>query len=118
METVRNFSDVYYEMEREEREEYLMGLAQLKVSGMTYKAIGGLTGFSTTALSKHLKKYEHKYKELCRVNFECLEESLTKVDPDYVYITDKRTIAQQMCALLMGGQEVIDTLEQLAGVQK
>lgn len=113
METVRNFSDIYYEMEYEERERYLLELAQLKVCGMTYKAIGGLTGFSPSVLGKHLKKYEKLYKDLCQVNFECLEESLTRVDPDYAYMTDKRTVFQEMCALMMGGQEVIETLKQL-----
>ena len=58
MGTVRNFSDIYCEMEYDERQEYLMGLAQMKVNGMTYKAIGGLTGFSPAVLGKHLKKYE------------------------------------------------------------
>lgn len=113
METVRKISDLYYEMGTDERHEYLMGLAQMKLSGMTYKAIGGLTGYSASDLGKHLCDYISEYRKICRTNFERLEKSLNNDDQDYKYIVDPRTVHQQMCALVMGGQEVIETLKQL-----
>lgn len=118
METAKSVSDLYYEMASEDRHQYLMGLAQLKVHGMTYKAIGGLTGFSQHSLAKHLKQYEYLYKDMCHKNYDRLEQSLKQVDPDYAYMTDPRTVQQQMCALLMGGDEIKSTLEQLTGVNK
>ena len=118
MENVRDFSDLYYELTPEERHRYLMGLAQLKVGGMTYKAIGGLTNLSPSALGKHLKAYEREYKKLISDNQDRLHQSLVRVDPDYDYMVDQRTVHQQMCALLMGGDEIKSTLEQLTGVNK
>lgn len=118
METAKSVTDLYYEMPSEDRHQYLMGLAQLKVHGMTYKAIGGLTGFSQQSLAKYLKQYERMYKDKCHENYDRLERSLKYVDPDYAYMTDPRTVHQQMCALLMGGDEIISTLEQLTGVNK
>jgi hypothetical protein len=118
METAKSLSDLYYTMPPEELTKYLRGLAQLKVGGMTYKALAGLTGYSQQALAKHLKHYEYEYKEMCHKNYMRVAQCLMRDDPDYAYITDPRTVQQQMCALLMGGDEIKSTLEQLTGVNK
>jgi hypothetical protein len=118
MGNARSFSDLYYEMNSEDLHQYLMGLAQLKVHGMTYKAIGGLTDIRPASLVTPLKKYERLYKDICCANLDNLEKSLVRVDPDYDYMVDQRTVHQQMCALLMGGDEIKSTLEQLTGVNK
>ena len=85
---------------------------------MTYTRMEGFLGFPATQISKYVKPYLAKYRELVANNFAKLEQSLKYVDPDYAYMTDPRTVHQQMCALLMGGDEIISTLEQLTGVNK
>jgi hypothetical protein len=107
-----------WQMPHGQREEYLMGLAQLKIEGMTYTRMEGFLGFPASQISKHVKPYLSKYRELVANNIAKLEQSLKQVDPDYAYITDPRTVHQQMCALLMGGDEIKSTLEQLTGVNK
>jgi hypothetical protein len=106
-----------WQMPHDQREEYLMGLAKLKLEGMPYTRMEGFLGFPASQISRHVKPYLATYREFVNDNFAKLEQSLRQVDPDYEYMVDQRTIQQQMCALLMGGQEIIDTLEQLAGVQ-
>lgn len=107
------------EIEREAREhdEMMMGLAKLRYAGMTYKKLSNLVdNVSMQRLSHHLKPYEDRYKRLCEKNLLKLEESLTRDDPDYAYMTDPRTEAQQNFALLMGGAEIKATLEQLGSI--
>ena len=117
METADFWSHLW-RMTRDQREEYLMGLAQLKLEGMTYTRMEGFLGFPAAQISKHVKPYLGKYRELVEDNFAKLDQSLKQVDPDYAYMTDPRTVQQQMCALLMGGDEIKSTLEQLSGVNK
>ena len=101
-------------MPHDKREEYLMGLARLKVEGMPYTRMEGFLGFPASQISKHVRPYVEKYHAFLNYNFDRLEKSLTTVDPDYQYMTDPRTVQQQMCALLMGGEEIKQTLEQLS----
>ena len=117
METADFWSHLW-RMTRDQREEYLMGLAQLKLEGMTYTRMEGFLGFPAAQISKYVKPYLGKYRELVEDNFAKLDQSLKQVDPDYAYMTDPRTVQQQMCALLMGGDEIKSTLEQLSGVNK
>jgi hypothetical protein len=48
---------------------------------------------------------------------EKIKAVLKREDPDYDYITDRRTVTQEMSALMMGGQEVLNTLEQLSNLE-
>jgi hypothetical protein len=117
METAESFIDYLYKMKRDDREQFLMGLAKLKHDGATYTFIGKFLGeYNPSSISKHLKPYEKRYRELLDANFTKLEESLKRNDPDYDYITDPRTVTQQMCALLLGGEEMKQTLEQLCNL--
>lgn len=103
MEIADNFSEVVWSMDFDERREYLMGLARLKYEGMPYVKIGSLLGgYSGSSVSKYVKEYVGEYRQLLDDNFAKLEESLKRNDPDYDYITDKRTVLQEMCALHMG----------------
>lgn len=97
-----------------ERQKMLRELAKLRVFGMTYKKLSALVDMSPQRLASLLKSHEITYKEECRKNFETLLTSLQRNDPDYNHMTDPRTVTQQMCALLMGGEEVKSTLQQLA----
>lgn len=116
METAESFGEHLWEMGWEEKTTYLMGLARWRYEGMTYTAIGRLLGYNPSSISKHLKPYEATYRLQLDTNFTKLENSLKRHDPDYDYLTDPRTVAQQMCALLMGGEEIKSTLEQLCNL--
>lgn len=105
-------------MSYDQREEFLLGLARLKLEGMTYTRIGGFLGFPTSQISKHVRPYLAKYREMVANNLAKLDQSLKQVDPDYVYMTDPRTVHQQMCALLMGGDKIKNILEQLTRVNR
>ena len=118
MEIVDCFSDRIQSMKYAEREEYMMGLAKLRVYGMTYIKLGGLVGYSASSVARHLKPYEQRYKQILRKNHEHLEQILTRVDPDYAYMTDKRTLLQETCALAMGGEEIKMVLNQLANLEQ
>lgn len=102
--------------EHRAHEEKMMALAKLKLGGVTYKALSALTEESPSVLSKNLKPYEKRYKELCEKNLAKLEESLKRNDPDYDYLADPRTVLQQNCALLMGGKGMLTVLEQLKSI--
>lgn len=118
METADSFGSYVYSMQYDKRNDYMMGLAKLRVMGMTYKALSGMLGFPASSVSKYLKPYERQYKELRRANHAHLEQILTRVDPDYAYMTDKRTVLQEMCALHMGGEEIKMTLNQLMNLER
>lgn len=114
MGNAEEFDDFIASLSYEEYAEYMLGLTRLKMSGMTYKALGGLTSFSPHVLAKRLKPFEREYEATCTKNFHKITASLKRNDPEYDYMTDPRTVTQQMCALLMGGEEIRSTLEQLS----
>ena len=118
MEIVDSFSSHLWGLPYEQREEYLMGLARLKTEGMTYTRMGGFIGFPPNQISKQVKPYLEKYRAFLDANLDKLEASLKRNDPDYDYMIDPRTVTQQMCALLLGGDEVKQTLEQLMNLEK
>ena len=117
METADFWSHVWA-MPHDKREEYLMGLARLKLEGMPYTRMEGFLGFPASQISKHVKPYLAKYRVFLEGNFAKLEQSLKRNDPDYDYLTDPRTVTQQMCALVMGGEEIKRTLKQLIDLEK
>ena len=119
MVTAESFSDYVYKMGWDERERYLRELAKWKHGGMTYEKMASiLGGYASSSVAKQVRTYLEDYKRLLDRNFAKLEESLKKNDPDYDYITDRRTVLQEMCALHMGGEEIINTLKQLMHLEQ
>lgn len=116
METAKPFWMFLDEMPWDERDAYLMNLAKWWLSGMTFIKIAELTGFTPKEISKYVNPHVAKYHKLLDNNFAKLEGSLKRNDPDYDYLTDPRTVTQQMCALVMGGDEIKQTLEQLCNL--
>jgi len=93
------------------------GLLDWRLSGMTYKAIGAMCNLSQQKVAAIVRPLKHAYDIRCDANMEKIKAVLKREDPDYDYITDRRTVTQEMSALMMGGQEVLNTLEQLSNLE-
>lgn len=92
------------------------GLLEWRLSGMTYKAIAAMTGMSTQKVSALINPLKYAYDRRCDENLKKIEAILKREDPEYDFITDQRNKVDNMCALLMGGDEIKDVLEQLANL--
>ena len=105
--------------EERDKEEIFQGdLLNFWVSGMTYKAIGELIGAKPREASKMLKPLITEYHARCRENLDKLNKAVlcAERNPDYMFMVDQRTVLQEMCALLIGGSEIRETLEQLSNL--
>ena len=94
--------------------EFTVGLLNLWIDGMPAKSIASMAGMRTSDLNKKLRPFKEKYFERCKDNCEKIESILKRDDPEYEYLIDQRTKVDNMCALLIGGDEIKDVLEQLA----
>jgi hypothetical protein len=103
--------------DEEPSDEFMLGLAKLRYLGMNYRAIGGLIGRNQQWTANRLKPYEEIYRQTCINNLKKLMDSLVRHDPNYDFMIDPRVVTQQMCALLMGGEEIRSTLKQLANLK-
>lgn len=96
--------------------EYTEGLLNLWIDGMPAKSIASMAGMRTSDLNKKLRPFKEAYFKRCEDNCGKIESILKRDDPDYEYLIDQRTKVGNMCALLMGGDEIKDVLEQLANL--
>jgi hypothetical protein len=94
------------------------GLLDWRLSGMTYKAIGAMCNLSQQKVAAIVRPLKHDYDIRCDANIEKIRAILRREDPDYDYITNQRTVIQEMSALAMGGQEVLNILEQLSNLKE
>jgi hypothetical protein len=92
------------------------GLLEWRLSGMTYKAISAMTGMTTQKVSALIAPLKHAYDLRCQANIKKIEDSLKRSDPEYDYMVYQKTVVNELCALLMGGDEIKDVLEQLANL--
>lgn len=92
------------------------GLLEWRLSGMTYKAIAGMTGMTTQKVSALISPLKHAYDIRCNENIKKIEVSLKREDPEYDYMVYQKTVVNELCALLIGGDEIKDVLEQLANL--
>jgi len=102
----------------DDEDRFHKGLLDWRLSGMSYKAIGAMCNLSPQKVSAIVAPLRRAYDVRCAANKKKIESILKREDPEYDYMTDKRTVLQEMCALVMGGQEVINTLEQLSNYEK
>lgn len=100
----------------DKEDNFLNGLLDFWIDGMSLKSIAGLSGMRPQEVSKKIRQKKEEYFERCRTNHAKIERSLNRDDPDYAYLTNQRTKVDNMCALLMGGDEIKDVLEQLANL--
>jgi hypothetical protein len=104
--------------EWDKTDRFHQGLLDWRLSGMTYKAIGAMCNLSQQKVAAIVRPLKHDYDIRCDANKKKIEAILKREDPDYDYITNQRTVIQEMSALAMGGQEVLNILEQLSNYEK
>jgi transcriptional regulator with XRE-family HTH domain len=84
--------------------------------GVTYKQLGEEIGLSGSRVSQIVKPEMLWLISESEKNFKKLEASITTPSDDLKYLLDERVILQETCALLMGGDEIKDVLNQLANL--
>ena len=104
--------------EWDKEDKFHQGLLDWRLSGMNYKAIGAMCNLSQQKVAAIVRPLKHDYDIRCDANKKKIEAILRREDPDYDYITNQRTVIQEMSALAMGGQEVLNILEQLSNLEK
>lgn len=92
------------------------GLLNLWIDGMSLKSIAGMAGMRTSDLSKKLKDQKEAYFKRCEKNHGKIEAILKREDTEYDYMVYQKTVVNELCALLMGGDEIKDVLEQLVNI--
>jgi hypothetical protein len=92
------------------------GLLNLWIDGMPLKSIAALSGMRTSDLSKKLKSQKEMYFERCKANHAKIDAILERKDPEYDYMVYQKTVVNELCALLMGGDEIKDVLVQLSNL--
>lgn len=90
------------------------GLLSLWVDGVTQKAMAGLTSLKPRQISDMLRPLKYEYFKRCEKNHAKIEAILKREDPEYDYMVYQKTVVNELCALLMGGDEIKDVLEQLS----
>jgi hypothetical protein len=92
------------------------GLLEWRLSGMTYKAIAGMTGMTTQKVSALITPLKQQYDMRCDANVKKIEAVLKREDPEYDYMVYQKTVVNELCALLMGGDEIKDVLVQISNI--
>jgi hypothetical protein len=84
--------------------------------GVTYKKLGEEVGLSGGRVAQIVKPIERILILKGIENLNKLEASITTPSDDLKYVMDRRVTLQETCALLMGGDEIKDVLNQLANI--
>jgi len=84
--------------------------------GVSYKQLGKEVGLSGNRVSQIVKPIERMLVLKSIKNFYELEASITTPSDDLKYVMDRRVMLQENCALLMGGDEIKNVLNQLANL--
>jgi len=92
------------------------GLLKLWIDGMPLKSIAALSGMRTSDLSRKIRDQKEAYFKRCEINHGKIEAILKREDTEYDYMVYQKTVMNELCALLMGGDEVKDVLEQLSNI--
>ena len=101
---------------RDKEYNFREGLLNLWIDGMSLQSIAALSGMRTSDLSKKLKAQKEMYFERCKANHEKIDAILERKDPEYDYMVYQKTVVNELCALLMGGDEIKDVLVQLSNL--
>ena len=111
-----DFSKEMYKLPYKERNIKTRSLVEMRKSGMTYQMIASILGHNQSSISQYLKVYEAQYDQTVRDNIDKIRESISTVDPDYAYMTDPRTVMQNMSAMHMGREVMFEALNALANL--
>ena len=82
----------------------------------TYKQLGEDVGLSAGRVWQIVRPIERMLVLKSIENFNKLEASITTPSDDLKYVMDRRVMLQENCALLMGGDEIKNVLNQLANL--
>ena len=82
----------------------------------TYKQLGKEVGLSGSRVAQIVKPIERMLVLKSIKNFYELEASITTPSDDLKYVMDRRVMLQENCALLMGGDDIKNVLNQLANL--
>jgi hypothetical protein len=105
-----------YDFEQKFFDAHGVELAEMVESGFSYTALHKKLDhrFSKSVVYKNIRRYVDARSEKREYHIRRFTARLqTKLDPDYEYITDPRTMHRELCALLMGGEAVFEALHQL-----
>ena len=105
-------------IEWDKEDKFHQGLLDWRLSGMTFKAIGAMCNLSSQKVAAIVNPLKHAYDIRCDKNKDKIMAIFRREDADYDYMTDRRTVIQEMSALAMGGQEVLNILEQLSNLKE
>jgi hypothetical protein len=83
---------------------------------ITYKQIGAEFGVPPLKVSKLISPVVEELREAFIENRNKIEAAITTPSEELKYVMDKRVILQENCALLMGGDEIKNVLNQLANL--
>ena len=100
----------------DKEDQFKEGLLGFWLDGMTYKAIGGLINARPQEVSKLLKPIREAYFIRCKANVKKIEAILKRKDPEYDYMVYQKTVVNELCALLMGGDKIKNVLVQLTNL--
>jgi len=84
--------------------------------GVAYKKLGEEVGLSGGRVAQIVKPIERILILKGIENLNKLEASITTPSDDLKYVMDRRVMLQENCALLMGGDEIKNVLNQLASL--
>lgn len=83
---------------------------------VTYKKLGEEVGLSGSRVAQIVKPIERMLILKSMENLNKLEASITTPSDDLKYVMDRRVMLQENCALLIGGDEIKNVLNQLANL--
>ena len=83
---------------------------------VTYKQLGKEVGLTGGRISQIVKPKMRWLIAESKKNLNKLEASIKTPSYDLKYLLDERVILQETCALLMGGDEIKNVLNQLANL--
>jgi len=104
-----------YEEQRQKEEDRLNNMARMHLyDKTTYKEIARLFGYANPKIVSHLLKgREGQLIRAWHKNREKVENFVKIPPPKFQFYLDQEVILQEMCAMHMGGEEMLGVLNQL-----
>lgn len=108
-----------YERRLKEEQAIILAMARRRFYScerVTYKQIGIEFGVPPLKVSKLISPVVEELRKTFIENRNKIEAAITTPSDELKFVMDKRVILQENCALLMGGDEIKNVLNQLANL--